>query len=159
MSRFAIINAADTVVAIVLASAAMDVQGERWVLLTPADAQVVGIGWTWTGGTFHAPAVQVDVPRPKTIRIPSLMQRMTLNEEIAFDLLRQFDATQGNAAQKAAARWRVRYQHLLELGSAKLTKPVIANFFNDLEAVGVLAAGRAAEILAAPITDAEEAGI
>lgn len=158
MSRFAIVDAFNTVVGVALSTVSLESPGERWVLLTPVEAQTVGIGWTWVGGIFSPPVVAPEMPRPKTIRIASLMQRMTLNEEIAFDLARQFDATQNNVQQKAAAKWRVRYKHLYDLSSVRLNKPVVANFFNDLEAAGVLAAGRAAEILAAPITDAEEAG-
>lgn len=122
--------------------------------LGPLDAWVplpggspVGPGWSYDGSTFTPPP-----PRPPRTVVPrdTLLDRFTDNELAEIAHWRRFrqkpDGSPVPYAQWRAlevAQWRIE-----AADRVRLDAPAVVQYINGLETVGILAAGRAAEILA-----------
>lgn len=152
MSKFAIIATSGTVIGIAKADSPM---APDWVAVP--DDTPVGIGWTYNAGVFSPPAPTVPAVRgPVRIRFQALLDRMTQAEAINYELAKVIDPAGTVAVKRAAAKWRVREASFRSVSAVRPTSPAITNFFNDMEG-SILAVGRAAEILTAPIQPDEEA--
>lgn len=151
MKRFAIV-VAGKVTAVTRASDALD---PAWIEIP--DNSPVGLGWLYDGTNFTAPLpTVVAADPPKRIRFQAVLDRMTQAEAIDYELAKVIDPAAGVAAKRAAAKWRVREAGLRGIGAFRLSSARLINFFNDMENV-IIATGRAAEILSAPIQPDEEA--
>jgi hypothetical protein len=114
----------------------------------------IGMGWTWNG-EFHAPVViPVDPPAPVTqtrhITQLAFMTRFTDAEAIALDL-----ASIGATVEAASMR---RYLDKVKVAKhIDLDRPDTRAGVQMLETIGLLSAGRALQILDAPIEPSERA--
>mgnify|MGYP000125491150 CR=1 FL=1 len=111
----------------------------------------IGIGWSWSqNGGFSAPAnvpVQTQ-PSPKKITQLAFISRFTDAEAIALDL-----ASIGATVEAASIR-----RYIQKINAATfidLEREDTITGVNQLEAVGLIGAGRANAILTAPITEQE----
>ena len=111
------------------------------------------IGYSWDGQDFTPPPPTVY----ERITVGAFWDRFTNAELVDYDVAMQHDPAATNAAKKAAAKLRIFRRDVGEVGSCKLTGNKVRNFVQDLETTGILAAGRAAAILDAPITEDEKA--
>lgn len=112
----------------------------------------VGMGWTYENGTFISPPQ----PEAPTIDLGSkitqlaFLNRFTDAEAIAIDL-----ASQGTTVEAAAMR---RYQKKVDAATyIDLSRQDTRDGVLALETIGLLAAGRATEILDAPVQPEEVA--
>jgi len=137
MTTWALINAAG------VAAFLTDSDTEpAWPDHTAVDVTGVfmGPGWALTGGEWTAPTAVVD----RTITPYALKARMTAAERIGIRTVAKSSAEVED------------FQDMLD--SARiidLDDPALAGGLAALEAAGLLAAGRAAEVLAAPVQDKE----
>ena len=110
-----------------------------------------GPGWLYDGATFTPPPT---VPAPvldRHITQFAFITRFTDGEAIAIDL-----ASQGATAQAAAMR---RYQNKIAAATwIGLDDPMTRGGVQQLESVGLIGAGRAAQILDAPVQPGERPG-
>ena len=122
----------------------------KWDAVTPA-IDGCAIGWAWDGEAFTPPApppAPEPTPRPKHITRLAFLNRFTDAEAISIDL-----ASIGATAQEAGLR---RYMNKVNAATfIDLARPDTRSGVQALEAGGVLAAGRAAEILDSDILDEE----
>lgn len=111
----------------------------------------VGPGWLYDGTTFTPPpAVPAPVP-DRHITPFAFLVRFTDSEAVSIDL-----ASQGTTAQAAAMR---RFQNKVNAASwIGLDDPMTRGGVQTLESVGLIAAGRALQILDAPVQAAERPG-
>lgn len=110
---------------------------------TPGEPRARWEAGTWVVRTYEAPAE----PLPHVTRL-AFLNRFSDAEAIAIDL-----ASQGATAQAAAMR---RYQSKVSAATyIDLSRPDTRSGVQALEAAGLLAAGRATEILDAPIQPSE----
>lgn len=112
----------------------------------------VGMGWEYINGEFIAPVMTpVEIPQAQpTTKITQLafLNRFTDAEAIAIDL-----ASQGTTVEAAAMR---RYQKKVDAAThIDLSRQDTRDGVLALESIGLLAAGRATEILDAPIQPEE----
>lgn len=91
------------------------------------------------------------VPR-EFITAAAFWDRFTNAEMIDYDVAMQHDPGATNAAKRLAARLRIFRRELSDTGKVRLSKPKTTDFVTSLEAAGVIAAGRAAAILTAPVS-------
>lgn len=151
MSRFAIISADNEVVGIAISAAALQ---SNWIPVPQGLA--VGSGWAYRDGNFIPPVAQAPViPTNQRINPYALFARLTQAEEVSLELALWINPNDTIAARRTSAQLKVRKAAILGMSTVKLTMQKVVNYFNDLETSGVLAAGRAAQILSAPVTDAE----
>lgn len=141
MARFALVIGGSVATVVEQASLPNVQMGGQWVEC----AANVGPGWTYSGGAFAAPAVPAPVRHVTQL---AFISRFTDAEAVGIDLA-SIGATQGAAALRRYQD-KVRAANWIDLDRADTRAGVQA-----LEAVGLLAAGRALVILDAPITDAE----
>lgn len=109
----------------------------------------VGIGWGWDG-SFVAPEAVAEVPQAAKRHITQLafMNRFTDGEAVAIDL-----ASIGATVQAASMR---RYQAKVSAAQhIDLDRADTRAGVQALEAMGILADGRAAVILDTPLSDQE----
>ena len=122
----------------------------KWDAVTPAP-EGCAIGWAWDGEAFTPPApppAPEPTPSPKHITRLAFLNRFTDAEAISIDL-----ASIGATAQEAGLR---RYMNKVNAATfIDLARPDTRAGVQALEAGGVLAAGRAAEILDSDILDEE----
>ena len=144
--RFAIIEH-NAISNIAIADAAM---GGNWIDISDS-FPTPGIGWTYDGGVFTAPPVPEAPPTPpesRKITKLAFLDRFTDAEAIAIDL-----ASIGATTQAAAMR---RFQKKVDAATfIDLDRSDTRGGVQTLEAAGLLAVGRAAEILDGPIADQE----
>ena len=123
---------------------------EQWDAVTPAP-EGCAIGWAWDGEAFTPPApppAPEPTPSPKHITRLAFLNRFTDAEAISIDL-----ASIGATEQAAGLRRfmnKVNAATFIDLARSDTRAGVQA-----LEAGGLLAAGRAAEILDIDILDEE----
>ncbi len=114
----------------------------------------IGIGWSWSQNSgFSAPAnaPEQTQPSPKKITQLAFISRFTDAEAIALDL-----ASIGSTVEAASIR---RYMQKVDAATfIDLEREDTITGVNQLEAVGLIGAGRANVILTAPITDLERTG-
>ena len=111
----------------------------------------VGPGWHYDGVTFAPPTPPAPVVLDRHITPFSFLVRFTDSEAVAIDL-----ASQGATAQAAAMR---RYQNKINVASwIGLDDAATRGGVQQLESVGLIGAGRAAQILDAPVQPGERPG-
>ena len=123
---------------------------------TWAPAEGAGIGWHYDGEKFTPPAAPGGVPVTET-RVSRLAfrKRFTQQEKVALELaaLDNPSAAMPQRAQSAALR-----AYLKDVDAAQfidLTDAHVKEGVQTLEAAGLLNAGRAAEIISAPVQEYE----
>ena len=126
--RFAIINQANIVVNVGLADSPM---GEDWIA-----SDTAGPGWTYANGVFTPPE-PVTPPPVRELQKVEYLKRFTQEERIAI---------------RTSAKVNAVAEDYIELMNAAtvvhLDDPDTIKGVNTLEAAGLLAPGRAAQILA-----------
>lgn len=122
----------------------------KWDAVTPA-IDGCAIGWAWDGEAFTPPApppAPEPTTEPRHITRLAFLNRFTDAEAISIDL-----ASIGATEQEAGLR---RYMNKVNAATfIDLARPDTRAGVQALEAGGVLAAGRAAEILDSDIMDEE----
>ena len=122
---------------------------------TWAPAQGAGIGWHYDGEAFTAPVPESPPAQDTRITRLAFRKRFTQAEKVALEIAAIDDpsATPAQRAQAAALR-----AYLKDVDAATfidLADAHVAAGVQTLEAAGLLAAGRAAEIVTAPVTPDE----
>jgi hypothetical protein len=111
----------------------------------------IGVGWSWNQNDgFYAPEPEPEPnqPSPKKITQLAFISRFTDAEAIALDL-----ASIGSTVEAASIR---RYMQKVNAATfIDLERADTISGVNQLEAVGLIGAGRANAILTAPITEQE----
>jgi len=127
-----------------------------------------GIGWHYDeddGFTDPAPEIPAppDEPEPAPEPIPqnriitnyAFEMRFTLDERVAIDLAGLDDPTAALEQRAMAAALRVSQERAKKAQFTDLDNPVVRASVEQMETIGLLAEGRAAEILDAPVLDEE----
>ena len=122
---------------------------------TWAPAEGAGIGWLYDGVAFTAPVPESQPAQDTRITRLAFRKRFTQAEKVALEIAALDDpsATPAQRAQAAALR-----AYLKDVDAATfidLADAHVAAGVQTLEAAGLLAAGRAAEIINAPVTPDE----
>jgi hypothetical protein len=103
--------------------------------------------------------ISIDKPAPELISVEAFWDRFTQAETVNYEVAKQHNAAATLALQKDAAKLRIFQDTSYALGYVRVGKNKVATFVNSLESsqngTVVLAAGRAATILNAPIADDE----
>lgn len=146
MARFALIKNGQVVNVVEQAAAP---PGGKWV---DVSATPVSPGLTYDGSIF-APVRVVY----KRILSGAFWDRFSNGELVDYDVAMQHDPAASSGAKKDAARLRVFRREIGETGYCDLTRSRVRSFVQGLETAGILAAGRALEILDTPITEDEKA--
>jgi hypothetical protein len=99
-------------------------------------------------------------PVAELITVEAFWDRFTQAETLNYEVAKQHNAAATLALQKDAGKLRIFQDTAYALGYVKLGKNKVQNFVTSLESsqngIVILAAGRAAAILNAPIIDDEE---
>lgn len=101
-------------------------------------------------------AARATTPAATRIRTEAFWDRFTNAELVAYDVAMQHDPAATTAAKKDAAKLRIFQRDADAVGYRDLSKNKTRDLVTNLEASGVIGVGRAAQILDAPITDAEK---
>lgn len=127
---------------------ALDTEGEQ--------ALNVGIGWGWDGGGFVEPPPAPE-PESEARRITKLgfRNRFTRAEKGAMEFAALDDPTASMLARQQAAGVRAYLADVAAATYIDLDRADLREGVEAMEALGLLAVGRAAEILDAPIEDIE----
>ena len=152
--RYAIIEN-QVVEAVAIADSPLE---SNWILITGMNPMPTK-GWKYVNGVFSQPDPEPApaVPVWKLITFEAFWDRFTNAERINYDIASQHNPAATNAQQKAAAKLRLFVQDGIAKGYYKLSANKVRNFVQGLETDGILVAGRAAQILDAPITIEEAA--
>ena len=113
-----------------------------------------GIGWSYADGTFTAPAVIAAVPVRRVTRL-AFRNRFTQAELVALEMAALDVPTATPVDRQKSASLRVMNTNLSTATYIDLTRPDTRGGVQQLQATGLLAAGRAAQILDAPVTPEE----
>lgn len=113
-----------------------------------------GIGWAYDGDQFTAPEI-VPVPPPSRITRLAFRNRFTTTELVALDLASIDDPAAAAPQRQLAASLRVMQANLQAATFIDLQRPDTRAGVQQLEAAGLLAAGRALDILDAPMQPVE----
>lgn len=149
MARFAVIE--NGVVVNVTEADAQFAQGHGWIVAPDG----VGIGWGYDGSTFSAPPPDPPVVRPRHITVLAFRNRFTKAEKVGIEIASLDDPTATMAARQQAAAIRASMKDSEVASYIDLDRPDTRAGVQDLEAGGILAAGRALEILDSPIAEEE----
>ena len=128
---------------------------------TPAEQALgVGIGWGWDGAAFIAPPPgQASTPPPANVarRITKLAfrNRFTKAEKAGIEFAALDDPTSPIAQRQQAAALRADLKDLDQATFIDLDDEDTRTGVLTLEAVGLISAGRAVEIIGAPVQDKE----
>ncbi len=117
-------------------------------------AEGASIGWLYADGVFTAPEVAPEAPTaPAAMRITRLAfrKRFTQAEKVALELAALDDPAAAPAQRAQAAGMRAYLKDVDAAAFIDLADPHTAAGVQALEAAGLLAAGRAAEILTTPV--------
>ena len=119
-----------------------------------------GIGWAYDGQAFTAPPApppEPETPRPRHITRLAFMQRITMSEHVAIELASIHDPAQEKFAPDnvQAATLRKMLQLVNAANWIDLDRPDTRSMVMQLEQFGLLAPGRALQILDGEITDIE----
>lgn len=126
---------------------------ENWV-----PSETAGIGWAYAGGVFtapEAPPAPEPIPEIKYLSKLGFRNRFTMAEKAALEIASLDDPTASMPARMVAATLRA---SLADQRDATYIDPLRSDTRAgaiQLETYGVIAAGRALEILDAPIQDGE----
>jgi hypothetical protein len=133
MSRFALVRDGVCVTMVESASAPTVDLGGQWVAATAA----VGPGWTWNGTAWSAPATEAVRSLPPR----AFLARFTASER---ELLENKLATGTQLVKDKLAAFRF---YVMNGGNVELDDDYIIASVTAMESAGVIAAGRAAQIL------------
>jgi len=123
-----------------------------------------GIGWTYSEEAgWMPPAVEEDEPPPDSALPPvrrivttlAFDLRFTLDEQVAIDLASIDNPTAPMEQRAQAAALRVSKERARKATFIDLDDPVTRDGVLFMEQAGLLAAGRALDILDAPVADGE----
>ena len=114
-----------------------------------------GPGWTYDGSTFTAPPLVEVPPPPRIITRLALRNRFSFAELVAMEIASMHDATADVSARANAATLRVFQTNLNAAQFIDLDYPALRAGVQQLEALGLLAPGRAAEICDAQVLEGE----
>ena len=109
-----------------------------------------GIGWTYDGETFTAPPQPEPEPEPvlpRHITRLAFLQRITMNEHVAIELASETDASMPIDVRIRGATLRKMLQLVNAASWIDLDRPDTREMVMQLEQMGLLAPGRALEIL------------
>ena len=126
------------------------------------ESDSAGIAWTYTDGQFVAPPSpepETPIPEPAVLRWITrlaLRNRFTLAENVAIEIACLDDATATMAQRQQAAALRVMQRQVAEATYIDLDSADLRVGVAQLEAGGLIATGRALEILDTPILPNEE---
>ena len=119
-----------------------------------------GIGWDYDGTTFTAPEPD-ELPEPpalpRHITEFALWQRFTPDERVDYDLASIHNPSADETAQRNAARLRDLKELVRGSRYVDLDLPLTIAGIQGVEAMGVIAEGRAAAILDGEVLDDERA--
>ena len=138
MTRYALIVGG--VVANIVEQDSLPAIAGQWVACGNA-----GPGWVYSGGAFSAPE---QAPAPRFVARYSFLSRFTDAEAVAIDL-----ASMGATVEAATMR-----RYLAKVSAASKIDLDLADTragVQALETAGLIAVGRAAQILDAPVLDGE----
>jgi len=120
-----------------------------------------GIGWTYDKDVgFTAPALPEPEPAPepvpnKIITNYAFDMRFTIEERIAIEMACMDDPGAPMEQRAMAAALRVSQERAKKAQFTDLDNPVVRASVEEMETIGLLAEGRAAEILDASVQDEE----
>nr|WP_296020818.1 hypothetical protein [uncultured Acidovorax sp.] len=128
---------------------ALDTEGEQ--------ALNVGIGWGWDGNAFVAPpgSPAPEVPETRHITKLAFRNRFTRAEKAAMEFAALDDPSASMPARQQAANVRAYLADVAAATYIDLDRVDLREGVEAMEALGLLAGGRAAAILDAPIEDIE----
>ncbi|WP_287806138.1 hypothetical protein [Diaphorobacter sp.] len=125
-------------------------QWERVEPLETEQNQGVGIGWMWNGARFLAPA-HAHVAAPRMVSVLGFRRRFTPAEKAAIEWAAVDRADQPDAQRKQAAELRAMLADQAAATFIDLDDAATTGGVRKLEAMGLIGAGRAAQILGAPV--------
>ena len=116
-----------------------------------------GIGWTWDGVMLSPPNAPDPEPEvlPRHITRLAFLQRITMAEHVAIELASIHDTASDTATQVRAATLRKMLQLVNAATWIDLDRPDTRAMVQQIETMGLLAPGRALEILDNDIQDIE----
>lgn len=141
----------DTIANVILAARAADWPGA--VDVTDVSPRP-GPGWTRAGDTWQPPSGS-DAPADRRITRLAFRNRFTQAELVALEIASLDNPAATMQARQQAASLRVMLANLQAASWIDLQRPDTRTGVQQLEAAGLLGAGRALEILDAPIADIE----
>lgn len=114
------------------------------------------IGWAWDGQQLHAPAPPPAPPAPPRITRLAFRNRFTLAEKAALEFAALDDPAAALAQRQQSALLRAMLADQAVAKYIDLADPSTVAGVQLLEQSGLLAAGRAADILGAPVQPGEQ---
>ncbi len=122
---------------------------------TWAPAQGAGIGWHYDGEAFTAPMPESPPAQDTRITRLAFRKRFTQAEKVALEIAALDDPSATPAQRARAAALRAYLKDVDAATFIDLSDAHVKEGVQTLEAAGLLAAGRAAEIINAPVTPEE----
>lgn len=123
------------------------------------ECESAGIDWTYDGETF-APPPSVDTPQDSAVRRVitrlAFRNRFTLPESIALEVAGLDNPESTPEQRQGAAMIRVMQRMVSDATFIDLDDTDTKNMVMQLESMGLLAPGRALQILTSPITSGEQ---
>lgn len=113
-----------------------------------------GVGWAYDGDQFTAPVVLPESPPSRVTRL-AFRNRFSTSELVALEIASIDDPGAAAPQRQLAATLRVMQANLQAATFIDLQRPDTRAGVEQLEAAGLLAAGRAAAILDAPVQPVE----
>lgn len=117
-----------------------------------------GIGWAYDGEAFTSPSPGLEPelpPMPRRITRLALLQRITMPEHVAIELASIHNPAAPTVQHVQAATLRKMLQLVNAANWIDLDRPDTRAMITQIEQMGLLAPGRALEILDGVITDIE----
>ena len=114
------------------------------------------IGWAWDGQQLHAPPAPPAAPLPTRITRLAFRNRFTLAEKAALEFAALDDPAAALAQRQQSALLRAMLADQAVAKYIDLADPSTVAGVQLLEQSGLLAAGRAADILGAPVQPGEQ---
>lgn len=140
MSRYALIQGGR--VAMVVEQAAPPATGGAWIDCTAQPS--VGAGYTYNAGTGQFASPQPPAPHLTTLEF---LRRLTMAEEAAIDIASIDDPAGTPEERMQQATLRAAMRRLMAAEYVDMADAELIGLLAMLESVGLLAAGRAAEII------------
>jgi len=160
--EYALINAGRVENVIVADAKFIGSIGADWDHIEPLDTVQeqslgVGIGWEWDGTRFIAPSAQEQQPAAgqRRVSVLAFRRRFTPAERAAIEWAAVDRPEQTDAQRLLAAALRATLADQAAATYIDLADADTVAGVQTLEALGLLATGRAAEILGAPIQPGE----
>ncbi len=122
---------------------------------TWAPAQGAGIGWHYDGEAFTAPMPESPPAQDTRITRLAFRKRFTQAEKVALEIAALDDPSATPAQRARAAALRAYLKDVDAATFIDLSDAHVKEGVQTLEAAGLLAAGRAGDIINAPVTPEE----